>query len=50
VVVHAFNLGAATCGWGKGGEAARVVLERWGPLQWRFISRFGLRRMSGETL
>jgi len=30
VVVHAFNIGAATCGWGKGGEAARVVLERMG--------------------
>ena len=29
VVVHAFNIGAATCGWGKGDEAARVVLERW---------------------
>jgi len=33
VVVHAFNIGAATCGWGKGGEAARVVLER--------VGRFG---------
>jgi len=49
VVVHAFNIRAATCGWGKGGEAAPVVLERvgrsggdWSPI-W-------MRRMSGETL
>jgi hypothetical protein len=29
VVVHAFNIGAGACDCGKGGEAARVVLERW---------------------
>jgi len=29
VVVHAFNIGAATCGWGKDVKGSRVVLERW---------------------